>query len=320
MDSVEAAVDSTLPASDEASEGTANTPTADSGSEDLRAEMIAFAKGGFEEGEEKTEEPAPEAKASEPTEEAPEKSDEPEVEAKADESDEDKEAEADSGDEPEKPKKQSGWQKAKKKIEERDRRIADLEKKATEYQERDSKWEHVTSLFQSRLEEAESRASRAEARLQELGAGPDPSEGRIRELERQLREQAAERERQSKEDEARQAQEAQQRQRQSIAAIKAQVAKVAEAHGLEPDALAARAAAASSTAKYLGQPPPSLEDVAAEVVALQRLKTGTETQRQADVSQSAPRPVRGTAPSPTAPKFDANSAGGLAYLRSQGLI
>lgn len=317
MDGVEAAVDSSFPAP-EAEESKTNAPATSEGGGDLRSEMVEFLKSEQGEGEEKTQDPAPEAKASEPT-DAPEEGEE--VEAKAEESDEDPEADAKSGDEPEPPKKKSGWQKSKEKIAKLEAVAKSYEDKVASLTERESKWEHVTQLFQGRLEEAEERAARAEARLQELGAGPDPRESQVMDLERRLREQQAEIDRREREFAARQQRAEQQAKQQRITAIQRQVAQVAEANGIEADDLAVRAAGAARAAKLRNRAPPSLEDVAAEMVALRRIQAGTTTERQAEVSQSAPRPVRGSAaPSPTAPSFGADTAGGLAYLKSQGLI
>ena len=310
MDSVEAAVESTLPA-EEASEGKTNAPAAAGG--DIRSEMVEFLKEASGEGEERPEEPA---KASAPTDEG----DEPEVEAKADESEEDEEVEAKSGDEPEKPKKPSGWQKSKAKIKAAEERAEKSEARIHELEDRDAKWEHVSSTFQSRLEESEARNAQLEERLRELGAGPDPRDAQLATLERQVREQAADVERREREFEAKQKRESEQDNRRRIDGIRAQVAKVAGEHGIDAALLAARAASAANTAKYLRQPPPSLADVAAEIVALDRHRAGTTTQRQAEVSQSAPRTVRGAAPSPVSPSFEANSAGGIALLKSQGLL
>lgn len=317
LDSVEAAVESTFPAAEAKEEGS-NAPSSSDGEGDLRSEMIAALKE-MEGAEEDNQEPAPEAKASDTAEAKPDKGDD---EARADpESDEDEEAEAkESGDEPDKPKKKpSGWQKAKKKIAELETKAKEYEARVESLKDRDSKWEHVSGLLQQRLEESEQRLAEYEARLRELGAGPDPRESQVADLERRLREQQAEIERREREFTERQQRAQQQEQQRRIAAIKAEVARVAEANGLDPDDLAAGAAARAKAASYRGQPPPSLDKVAQELVALQRLEAGQRTQRQAEVSGSAPKPVRGSAPSPTAPNFEPTTQGALAFLKSQGL-
>lgn len=315
LESIESKVDDALSAP-EASEGNSAAP-AEETSDSVNAEMLAFLKAD-------NEEPAPEAKAQ------PAEGDEPEAQAKADESDEGEEAEVDAKSEDDvsedgaAKKKPSGWQRSKqrfeKKIAKLEESVAQREQRVAELEERESKWEHVSSMLQQRLEEAERVLSARESRLTELGAGPDPAEARIAELERRYREREAALEQQQREFELRQKRSKQQQEQQRIAAIQAEVGRIAEAHGIDADELAVRAAGLAKAARYRNQPAPRLDDVAKELVGLQRLRAGQSTERQAEVSKQAPPRISGARTSPVSPNFEATTEGMASYLKSLGQI
>lgn len=318
IENIESKVDDALSATAATNEPSSASDASEQTSDDLNAEMLAFLKSDQEgDPEPSDEDKAQTAKASDA-----------EAKADADESDEDEDAEADAKSDDESDgaakKKPSGWQKSKrrfeKKISELEASVADHQKQVAELEAKEREYERLSAIAIDRLKEYEQRLQEREARLTDLGAGPDPHETRVAELERQLREERQQREFEARVREEQQRKAQAQAEARRISEIKHRVSSVAEAHGIDADELAVRAAGLAKAAKYRGQPAPRLEDVAAEIVSLHRLKAGQSTQRQAEVSQQAPRPIRGAQPSPVSPSFEPTTEGMTAYLRTIGQL
>lgn len=319
IDTVEAKVEDALsaPEASEEAESPSKSEPQEETSDDINAAMLKYLETG---DQEEDPEPAQDAKAQKAD------GDKPDAEAKADESEEDADAEVeaksdDKSDGPAK-KKPSGWQRSKARYE---KRIAKLEAEAAkaaeareQFEKREREWEHVTQTLMDRYEDAERRLGSSNSQLQDLGVGPSPEAQRVAELERQLREQAAAIERQAREQELKAEREAQRRQAQVRAQVEAQVNRVAEQYGLDPDDLADRTAAHVHAARYRNRKPPSLEDVAKELRSLRDMQEAQSIQRQTEVSSTAPRKVGGRQASVARPSFAPNTSGMVDFLKSEG--
>ena len=278
---------------------------------DVGEEMAAYAAK-LAKGED-PDEPAEKAAKTE----AKDEDDTEEDEEKADEGDTEEDGEKEAEESEEEPKK--------KRVSTHQRQKARIEHLRSELSQTTVKLEEQSRQLEQAKQEVETRAQALAAEnkqlrefLNQAGYEETPESRRATDLERELMQLRAEREHAQKvavqrREQAKKAYVAQQANQMATT-----VREVAETNGVDPQVLGVRWVNASNTAKHLGQPEPTVEDIAQELALLAQRKQQAAAGLQAQHSSQAPSVVAGR--STGIPRFDPDVDGMVAFLKSEGLV